>query len=226
MEQETRSRQNDRERQRTDAFDTMLGRGRRKPTDEERQDAQLMMDKLRMDDNDPMWWFIANQTVGRPDPGAMIQLAELGKAIESVNNLGRTIDSQTLVANIKLLQDTRTQVDSLKFVHDETLKSLNAINGSVAKSVAIHEKATNPLALWAVQKLKDHHLLYVPLFVLLFIAVLCGGCWWAASDTGYTQAVHAAELCRAQGKPLFFRDGSIKCSPPKTKTGKKSGGLL
>ena len=216
MQQETR------EHQRTDAFDTMLGRGRRKPTDEERRDAQLMMDKLRMNDDDPMWWFIANQTVGKPDPGAMIQLAELGKAIESVNNLGRTIDSQTLAANIKLLQDTRTQVDSLKFVHDETMRSLNAINGSVAKSVAIHEKATNPLALWAVQRLKDHHLLYVP----LFIAVLGGFCWWAASDTGYTQAVHAAELCRAQGKPLFFRDGSIKCSPPKTKTGKKSGGLL
>ncbi|MBU2769116.1 hypothetical protein HAP94_25795, partial [Acidithiobacillus ferrivorans] len=100
-------------------------------------------------------WFIANQTVGKPDPAAMIQLAELGKAIESVNNLGKTIDSQTLAANIKLLQDTRTQVDSLKFVHDETMKSLNAINGSVAKSVAIHENATNHLALWAVQKLKD-----------------------------------------------------------------------
>ena len=220
MEQETQ------EHQRNEAFDTMLGRGRRKPTDEERRDAQLMMDKLRMHDDDPMWWFIANQTVGKPDPAAMIQLAELGKAIESVNNLGRTIDSQTLAANIKLLQDTRTQVDSLKFVHDETMKSLNAINGSVAKSVAIHEKATNHLALWAVQKLKDHHLLYVLLFALLFIAVLGGGCWWWASDTGYTQAVHAAELCRAQGKPRFFRDGSIKCSPPKAKTGKKSGGLL
>ncbi|EGQ62038.1 hypothetical protein GGI1_10460, partial [Acidithiobacillus sp. GGI-221] len=102
MEQETQ------EHQRNEAFDTMLGRGRRKPTDEERRDAQLMMDKLRMHDDDPMWWFIANQTVGRPDPGAMIQLAELGKAIESVNNLGRTIDSQTLAANIKLLQETRT----------------------------------------------------------------------------------------------------------------------
>ncbi|MHB0889214.1 hypothetical protein [Acidithiobacillus sp.] len=203
MEQETQ------EHQRNEAFDTMLGRGRRKPTDEERRDAQLMMDKLRMHDDDPMWWFIANQTVGRPDPGAMIQLAELGKAIESVNNLGRTIDSQTLAANIKLLQETRTQVDSLKFVHDETMKSLNAINGSVAKSVAIHEKATNHLALWAVQKLKDHHLIYV----LLFIAVL-GGCgWWWADHAGYAQAVHAAELCRAQGKPLFFSDGKLTCAP-------------
>ena len=211
MEQETR------ERQRNEAFDTMLGRGRRTPTDEERQDAQLMMDKLRMEDNDPFWWFIANQTVGKPDPGAMIQLAELGRAIESVNNLGKTIDSRTLAANIKLLQDTRTQVDSLKFVHDETLKSLNAINGSVAKSVAIHEKATNPLALWAVQKLKDHHLIYVPLFVLLFIAVLGMGDWWWASDTGYTQAVHAAELCRAQGKPIYLNGGGIACHPPKPK---------
>ena len=211
MEQETR------ERQRNEAFDTMLGRGRRTPTDEERQDAQLMMDKLRMEDNDPFWWFIANQTVGKPDPGAMIQLAELGRAIESVNNLGKTIDSRTLAANIKLLQDTRTQVDSLKFVHDETLKSLNAINGSVAKSVAIHEKATNPLALWAVQKLKDHHLIYVPLFVLLFIAVLGMGDWWCASDTGYTQAVHAAELCRAQGKPIYLNGGGIACHPPKPK---------
>ena len=212
--------------QRMEAFNTMFGKGRRDATAEEMQDIEIFSDKMKMHDDDPMWWFIANQTVGKPDPAAMIQLAELGKAIESVNNLGRTIDSQTLAANIKLLQDTRTQVDSLKFVHDETMRSLNAINGSVAKSVAIHEKATNPLALWAVQRLKDRHLIYVPLFVLLFIAVLCGGCWWAASDTGYTQAVHAAELCRAQGKPLFFRDGSIKCSPPKAKTGKKSGGLL
>lgn len=215
MEQETRNKQEVRERERNDAFDTMLGRGRRKPTDEERRDAQLMMDKLRMHDDDPMWWFIANQTVGKPDPGAMIQLAELGKAIESVNNLGKTIDSQTLAANIKLLQDTRTQVDSLKFVHDETLKSLNAINVSVAKSVAIHEKATNHLALWAVQKLKDHHLLYV----LLFLAVLAGGGWWWADSAGYAQAVHAAEMCRAQGKPLFFVDGKLTCHPqqqPKT----------
>ena len=204
MQQETR------EHQRTDAFDTMLGRGRRKPTDEERRDAQLMMDKLRMNDDDPMWWFIANQTVGKPDPAAMIQLAELGKAIESVNNLGRTIDSRTLAANIKLLQDTRAQVDSLKFVHDETMKSLNAINGSVAKSVAIHEKATNHLALWAVQKLKDHHLFYV----LLFVAVLAGGGWWWAENSGYARAVHAAELCRAQGKPLFFSDGKLTCAPP------------
>ncbi|OCB03914.1 hypothetical protein BBC27_05720 [Acidithiobacillus ferrivorans] len=214
--------QEQRERQRNEAFDTMLGRGRRTPTDEERQDAQLMMDKLRMDDNDPFWWFIANQTVGKPDPGAMIQLAELGKAIESVNKLGKTIDSQTLAANIKLLQDTRTQVDSLKFVHDETLKSLNAINGSVAKSVAIHEKATNHLALWAVQKLKDHHLFYV----LLFVAVL-GGCgWWWANNTGYARAVHTAELCNVQGKPLYFRNGSLTCDPPKAHKGKSSGGLL
>ena len=207
MEQETQ------EHQRNEAFDTMLGRGRRKPTDEERRDAQLMMDKLRMNDDDPMWWFIANQTVGRPDPGAMIQLAELGKAIESVNNLGKTIDSQTLAANIKLLQDTRTQVDSLKFVHDETMKSLNAINGSVAKSVAIHEKATNHLALWAVQKLKDHHLLYV----LLIIAALASTGWWYASHDGYAQAVHAAELCRAQGKPIYLNGGGIACHPPKPK---------
>ncbi len=212
--------------QRMEAFNTMFGKGRRDATDEEMQDIELLSDKMKMHDDDPFWWFIANQTVGKPDPGAMIQLATLGKAIESVNNLGKTIDSQTLAANIKLLQDTRTQVDSLKFVHDETMKSLNAINGSVAKSVAIHEKATNHLALWAVQKLKDHHLLYVLLFALLFIAVLGVGGWWWASDAGYTQAVHAAELCRAQGKPLFFRDGSIKCSPPKAKTGKKSGGLL
>ena len=221
MEQETRSKQNDRERQRTDAFDTMLGRGRRKPTNEERQDAQLMMDKLRMDDNDPMWWFIANQTVGKPDPAAMIQLAELGKAIESVNNLGRTIDSQTLAANIKLLQDTRTQVDSLKFVHDETLKSLNAINGSVAKSVAIHEKATNHLALWAAQKLRDHHLFYV----LLVIAALASTGWWYADHAGYARAVHAAELCRAQGKPLFFQSGHLTCNPQKAKSSKGSGGM-
>ena len=211
--------------QRMEAFNTMFGKGRRDATAEEMQDIELFSDKMKMHDDDPMWWFIANQTVGRPDPGAMIQLAELGRAIESVNNLGKTIDSRTLAAHIKLLQDTRTQVDSLKFVHDETLKSLNAINGSVAKSVAIHEKATNHLALWAVQKLQDHHLVYVPLFVLLFIAVLGGGGWWWADDSGYTQAVHAAELCRAQGKPLFFRDGSIKCSPPKAKAGKKSGGL-
>ena len=207
MEQETQ------EHQRNEAFDTMLGRGRRKPTDEERRDAQLMMDKLRMNDDDPMWWFIANQTVGKPDPAAMIQLAELGKAIESVNNLGRTIDSRTLAANIKLLQDTRTQVDSLKFVHDETMKSLNAINGSVAKSVAIHEKATNHLALWAVQKLKDHHLFYV----LLFLALLVGGGWWWADSTGYARAVHSFELCRAQGKPLFFTDGKLTCTPVKPK---------
>ena len=213
MEQETRSKQNDRERERNDAFDTMLGRGRRKPTDEERWDAQLMMDKLRMNDDDPMWWFIANQTVGKPDPGAMIQLAELGKAIESVNNLGKTIDSQTLAANIKLLQDTRTQVDSLKFVHDETMKSLNAINGSVAKSVAIHEKATNHLALWAVQKLKDHHLLYV----LLFVAVLGGGGWWWAGQSGYASAVHRVELCQVQGKPLFITGGKLSCTPVKAK---------
>ena len=212
--------------QRMEAFNTMFGKGKRDATVEEMQDIELLSDKMKMHDDDPMWWFIANQTVGKPDPGAMIQLATLGKAIESVNNLGKTIDSQTLAANIKLLQDTRTQVDSLKFVHDETMKSLNAINGSVAKSVAIHEKATNHLALWAVQKLRDHHLLYVLLFMLLFIAVLGGGGWWWASDTGYTQAVHAAELCRAQGKPLFFRSGGIKCSPPKAKTGKKSGGLL
>ncbi|MBU2857903.1 hypothetical protein HF289_13875 [Acidithiobacillus ferrooxidans] len=216
MEHETR------EHQRADAFDTMLGRGRRKPTDEERRDAQLMMDKLRMDDDDPMWWFIANQTVGRPDPGAMIQLAELGKAIESVNNLGKTIDSQTLAANIKLLQDTRTQVDSLKFVHDETMKSLNAINGSVAKSVAIHEKATNHLALWAVQKLKDHHLIYV----LLFVAVLGGGVWWWAENSGYAQAVHTAELCRAQGKPIYLNGTGIVCHPPKPKKQNRKGGLL
>ncbi len=226
MEQESEKKQEDRERQRNEAFDTMLGRGRRKPTDEERQDAQLMMDKLRMHDDDPFWWFIASQTVGRPDPGEGIRMGELSKAIESVNNLGKTIDSQTLAANIKLLRDTRTQVDSLKLVHDETLKSLNAINGSVAKSVAIHEKATNHLALWAVQKLRDHHLVYVPLFLLLFLALVGAGGWWWANDAGYTRAVHAAEMCRAEGKPLFFRDGSIRCSPPKAKTGKKSGGLL
>lgn len=216
MEQETQ------ERQRNEAFDTMLGLRRRKPTDEERRDAQLMMDKLRMHDDDPMWWFIANQTVGRPDPAAMIQLTELGKAIESVNNLGKTIDSQTLAANIKLLQDTRTQVDSLKFVHDETMKSLNAINGSVARSVAIHEKATNHLALWAVQKLRDHHLLYV----LLFIVVLAGGGWWYASHDGYAQAVHAAELCRAQGKPIYLNDGGIACHPSKPEKQKNQPGDL
>lgn len=204
MEQETQ------EHQRNEAFDTMLGRGQRKPTDEERRDAQLMMDKLRMPDDDPMWWFIANQTVGKPDPAAMIQLAELGKAIESVNNLGKTIDSQTLAANIKLLQDTRTQVDSLKFVHDETMKSLNAINGSVAKSVAIHEKATNHLALWAIQKLKDHHLFYV----LLIIAALAGTGWWYARHEGYAQAVHAAELCRVQGKPIYLDGSAIACTSP------------
>ena len=212
--------------QRMEAFNTMFGKGRRDATVEEMQDIELLADKMRMDDADPMWWFIASQTVGKPDPGAMIQLATLGKAIESVNNLGKTIDSQTLAANIKLLQDTRTQVDSLKFVHDETMKSLNAINGSVAKSVAIHEKATNHLALWAVQKLKDHHLFYVLLFMLLFIAVLGGGCWWAASDTGYTQAVHAAELCNVQGKPLYFHNGSLTCDPPKPHKKKSSGGLL
>lgn len=203
--------QDKRESQRTAAFDAMLGRGKRKPTGDEMQDAQLLMDKLRMNDDDPMWWFIANQTVGKPDPGAMIQLEELGKAIESVNNLGRTIDSQTLAANIKLLQDTRTQVDSLKFVHDETMKSLNAINGSVAKSVAIHEKATNHLALWAVQKLKDHHLLYV----LLIVAALAGAGWWYASHDGYRQAVQAAEACKAQGEAVYLENGVITCHPPK-----------
>lgn len=207
MEQETR------DRQRNEAFDTMLGRGRRTPTEEEQRDAQLMMDKLRMDDNDPMWWFIANQTASKPDPAAMIQLGELGRAIESVNNLGKTIDGQTLAANIKLLQDTRTQVDSLKFVHDETLKSLSAINASVAKSVAIHEKANNHLALWVVQKLKDHHLLYV----LLVIALLFGGGWWYAGHEGYAQAVQASELCRAQGKPIYLDGGEIACHPTQSK---------
>jgi hypothetical protein len=195
--------------QRIEAFNTMFGKGKRDATKEELQDISLLSDKMKMDAEDPMWWFIANQAVGRPDPGAMIQLAELGKAIESVNNLGKTIDSRTLVANIKLLQDTRTQVDSLKFVHDETMKSLNAINGSVAKSVAIHEKATNHLALWAVQKLRDHHLFYV----LLFVAVLTGGGWWWADSTGYAGAVHTAEMCRAQGKPLFLHDGRLTCEP-------------
>ncbi|WP_428946862.1 hypothetical protein ACQUQQ_08640 [Acidithiobacillus ferrooxidans] len=204
-----------------DAFNTMFGKGKRDATDEEMQDIELLSDKMKMHDDDPMWWFIANQTVGRPDPAAMIQLGELGKAIEAVNNLGKTIDSRTLAANIKLLQDTRTQVDSLKFVHDETLKSLNAINGSVAKSVAIHEKATNHLALWAVQKLKDHHLLYV----LLAVAVLGGGGWWWAGQSGYSSAVHRVELCQIRNKPLYITNGSLSCTPVKTKPDNPQGGL-
>jgi hypothetical protein len=97
------------------------------------------------------------------------------------------------------------------------MKSLNAINGSVAKSVAIHEKATNHLALWAVQKLKDHHLFYV----LLLIAALTSTGWWYASHDGYAQALHAAELCRAQGKPIYLNGGGIACHPPKPKKRQK-----
>jgi hypothetical protein len=184
--------------QRKEAFNTIFGGDKRDITQEELRNIEILSEKMRIDDDDPMWWFIASQTVGKVDPVTREQIGKLEKAI---NAAGQT----------NLVKKAQEQIEKLQAIHNETQRSLGAINQSVARSVALHEQTTNHLVLWAVQKLSDHHLLYV----LLVLAVLAAGGWWVAKEDGYSHAVHAAEMCKAQGHPIYLSHGEILCHPPK-----------
>ncbi len=201
----------EKETQRKEAFTTMFGGGKRNVTQAELQDIELLSEKMKMEADDPMWWFIASQTVGKVDPVTQIQIKELENAISSINDLNKATDPKTVAGHVKLVKKAQEQIEKLQTIHDDTQKSLNAINQSVARSVALHEQTTNHLVLWAVQKLTDYHLLYV----LLVLAVLSAGGWWLAKEDGYSHAVHAAEMCKAQGDPIYLSNGEIVCHPPR-----------
>ncbi len=84
------------------AFGLALGKGRREAGKEEITDAMLLLDRMKLKDNDPGWWFFASQAAPVPDSVAVIQLGDIKTAVDRI----KTLDQAQITEGIQLLKKT------------------------------------------------------------------------------------------------------------------------